>query len=161
MTASLFGVSSPQQLLILENSRGSECHSGSMLLHPLVHLHVFNGRGELYLQRRPQWKDIQPGCWDTAVGGHADRGERVKEALRREVRQELGIEGLVRMYEFHSERGRELVYVCRTVWDGKFCPSEELDGGRFWTPAQIRGGLGQGISTPNFEGGAGMVATWQ
>ena len=49
-----------------------ECHGGSKPLHPVVHLHVFNSRGELYLQRRPQWKDIQPGKWDTAVGGHVD-----------------------------------------------------------------------------------------
>ena len=46
-----------------------ECHSGSRLLHPVVHLHIFNTKGELYLQKRPEWKDIQPGKWDTAVGG--------------------------------------------------------------------------------------------
>ena len=45
-----------------------ECHNGSRLLHPVVHLHVFNSRGEVYLQRRPEWKDIQPGKWDTSVG---------------------------------------------------------------------------------------------
>ena len=49
-----------------------ECHSGSRLLHPVVHLHIFNTKGELYLQKRPEWKDIQPGKWDTAVGGHID-----------------------------------------------------------------------------------------
>ncbi len=27
-----------------------ECHNGSKLLHPVVHLHVFNSKGELYLQ---------------------------------------------------------------------------------------------------------------
>ena len=52
-----------------------ECHGGSMLLHPVVHLHLFNSCGELYLQKRPAWKDIQPGRWDTAVGGHVDWGE--------------------------------------------------------------------------------------
>ena len=36
-----------------------ECHSGSMLLHPVVHLHVFNSKGELYLQKRSLSKDIQ------------------------------------------------------------------------------------------------------
>lgn len=40
-----------------------ECHSGSHLLHPVVHLHVFNSKGEVYLQKRPEWKDIQPGKW--------------------------------------------------------------------------------------------------
>ena len=45
-----------------------ECHNGSKLLHPVVHLHVFNSKGELYLQKRPEWKDIQPGKWDTSVG---------------------------------------------------------------------------------------------
>ena len=48
------------------------CHDGSKLLHPVVHLHVLNPEGEMYLQRRPEWKDIQPGKWATAVGGHVD-----------------------------------------------------------------------------------------
>ena len=51
-----------------------ECHNGSKLLHPVIHLHVFNSKGELYLQKRPEWKDIQPGKWDTSVGGHVDLG---------------------------------------------------------------------------------------
>ena len=49
------------------------CHNGSHLLHPVVHLHVFNSRGEVYLQKRPDWKDIQPGKWDTAVGARCAR----------------------------------------------------------------------------------------
>ena len=68
-----------------------ECHSGSKLLHPVVHLHVFNTQGDIYLQKRPEWKDIQPGKWDTAVGGHIDLGESVEIALKREAREELGI----------------------------------------------------------------------
>ena len=59
-----------------------ECHSGSKLLHPVVHLHVFNAQGDIYLQKRPEWKDIQPGKWDTAVGGHIDLGESVEIAQR-------------------------------------------------------------------------------
>ena len=59
-----------------------ECHSGSKLLHPVVHLHVFNTQGDIYLQKRPEWKDIQPGKWDTAVGGHIDLGESVEIALK-------------------------------------------------------------------------------
>lgn len=77
---------------VVGSATRGECHSGSKLLHPVVHLHVFNSRGEVYLQRRPDWKDIQPGKWDTAVGGHIDYGENPCDALRREVREELGIE---------------------------------------------------------------------
>ena len=133
-----------------------ECHNGSRLLHPVVHLHLFNSQGELYLQKRPEWKDIQPGKWDTAVGGHIDYGETPENALQREVREELGITDFtpqfVDKYVFESARERELVYVNRTTYDGPICPSnEELDGGRFWTLAEIRSAIGQGILTPNFE----------
>ncbi len=136
-------------------SRG-ECHNGSRLLHPVVHLHLFNSKGELYLQRRPLWKDIQPGKWDTAVGGHVDLGESVEMALRREVREELGVTDFtpetVTHYVFDSARERELVFVHRTVYDGPVTPSEELDGGRFWNLDEIRENLGKGLFTPNFEG---------
>lgn len=133
-----------------------ECHNGSMLLHPVVHLHVFNSRGEIYLQRRPDWKDIQPGKWDTAVGGHIDYGETPEEALRREVREELGITHFkpvfIGRYVFESPRERELVYVHSTTYDGEIHPStEELDGGRFWTVQEIADAMGKDILTPNFE----------
>ena len=136
-------------------SRG-ECHNGSKLLHPVVHLHLFNSRGELYLQRRPLWKDIQPGKWYTAVGGHVDLGESVEMALRREVREELGITDftpeVLTHYVFESATERELVFVHRTTYDGPVSPSEELDGGRFWSLDEIRQQLGSGLFTPNFEG---------
>ena len=48
----------------------SICHSGSKLLHPVVHLHITNDRHELFLQKRSMKKDLLPGMWDTAVVGH-------------------------------------------------------------------------------------------
>ena len=133
-----------------------ECHNGSRLLHPVVHLHVFNSRGEVYLQKRPEWKDIQPGKWDTSVGGHMDYGETPEQALTREVREELGITDFAPTfngkYVFDSRRERELVYVYSTTYDGPVSPSaEELDGGRFWTLDEIRAAIGQERLTPNFE----------
>lgn len=119
-----------------------ECHGGSRLLHPVIHLHVFDSRGRLYLQKRPDWKDIQPGKWDTAVGGHVDYGESIEEALRREAREELGLTGFnyepVARYVFESDRERELVNTFRTtVNPATVNPSDELDGGQWWTIEEI------------------------
>lgn len=150
----MFPIVDEQGNIIGAASRG-ECHSGSKLLHPVVHLHVFNSEGELYLQKRPEWKDIQPGKWDTSVGGHVDLGESVEIALKREANEELGITEFtpesMTHYVFESARERELVFVHRTVYDGKVTPSEELDGGRFWRVKEIKENLGKGIFTPNFE----------
>lgn len=150
----LFPIVDEQGNIIDAATRG-ECHSGSKRLHPVVHLHVFNSKGELYLQKRPEWKDIQPGKWDTAVGGHIDLGENVEQALKREVREELGITDFdyeqITSYVFESARERELVYVHKTVYDGSINPSDELDGGRFWSIEEIKANIGKNVFTPNFE----------
>jgi isopentenyldiphosphate isomerase len=150
-----FPIVDEEGTVIGQATRG-ECHSGSHLLHPVVHLHVFNAKGEVYLQKRPEWKDIQPGKWDTAVGGHIDYGETPEDALRREVGEELGITAFtpefVGKYVFESKRESELVYVNRTIYDGPIRPSaEELDGGRFWSMSEICETIGHGVLTPNFE----------
>lgn len=151
------------ELLPLVDSEGNtigcatrgECHDGSKHLHPVVHLHLFNSAGEIYLQQRPLWKDIQPGKWDTAVGGHVDYGETVETALKREVCEELGITyftpRFLMRYHFESECEKELVNVYMAVHDGEVKPTEELDGGRFWSIDEVEEKIGKGVLTPNFE----------
>ena len=140
---------------VMGSATRGECHDGSKLLHPVVHLHLFDSLGRIYLQQRPLWKDIQPGKWDTAVGGHVDFGETIEEALVREVREEVGLTDFepqfLQRYVFESEREKELVHMFRTTYDGEVVPSDELDGGRFWSIEEIRAAIGGGVLTPNFE----------
>jgi isopentenyldiphosphate isomerase len=132
------------------------CHSGSFVLHPVVHLHVLNSAGALYLQKRAENKDVQPGKWDTSVGGHVDYGETTEQALLREVREELGIldfEPIFMLrYKFTSDVESELVYSYYAIYDGEINPDPvEISEGRFWTFSEITEAIGKGIFTPNFE----------
>jgi isopentenyldiphosphate isomerase len=134
----------------------SECHNGSKLLHPVIHLHIFNRKGEWLLQKRSMNKDIQPGKWDTSVGGHVDFGENVETALFREVEEELGIKDFtplfLRSYVFESEIEKEMVYAYKTVYEGPFeWNRDEIDEIRFWTPEDIKRNVGNAVFTPNFE----------
>lgn len=141
-----------------QTTRGVAHNGIDKPLHPVVHLHVFNAAGELFLQHRPAWKDIQPDRWDTAVGGHVDWGEDIATALRREVREEIGLElsseltpEFLTSYVFESARERELVNVFRIVTDASPEPSAELDGGRFFSRDEILQRMGTDFFTPNFE----------
>ncbi|MDL2277604.1 NUDIX domain-containing protein [Parabacteroides sp. OttesenSCG-928-G07] len=133
-----------------------ECHNGSKLLHPVIHLHILNKDNQLYLQKRSLSKDIQPGKWDTAVGGHIDYGETVEQALFREASEELGINGFtpqfIMQYLFESAIEKELVYSFITIYEGTITPDgKELSDGKFWEIEDLQDNIGKQIFTPNFE----------
>ena len=141
---------------IMGKIRRGEAHNGAKILHPVVHLHVFSADGSIYLQKRPIWKDVQQGKWDTAVGGHVCYGEDIETALRREANEELNISNEIYKflghYVFESDVERELIYVYKTAYLGRLYPNEdELDGGRFWSAAEIISNIGKDVFTPNFE----------
>jgi isopentenyl-diphosphate delta-isomerase type 1 len=135
----------------------SVCHdSKSKLLHPVVHLHLFNDKGELFLQKRAMTKDLLPGYWDNSVGGHVSPGENVDEALKRETLEELGLNNFnykfIKKYIWESPRERELVY--SFTGSSEYSPvinKDEIEEGRFWSMEEIRRSLDKNIFTPNFE----------
>jgi isopentenyldiphosphate isomerase/intracellular septation protein A len=134
----------------------SLCHKGDKILHPVVHLHVFNPNGHIYLQKRPMQKLVQPGKWDTAVGGHVSFGETLETALRREAYEEIGLENFsakpLGSYRWDSDIESELVYYFVSYDFQKIrLHSEEVQEGKFWSPSQIERQMGQGIFTANFE----------
>ena len=141
---------------IIGKAPRSMCHKGEKILHPVVHLHVLNPKGHIYLQKRPMDKLVQPGKWDTAVGGHISFGEDLETALRREAFEEIGLEKFsakpLGSYRWDTEIESELVYYFLSFDFQKIrLHSEEVVEGKFWSPSQIERELGKGVFTPNFE----------
>ena len=138
------------------------CHSGEKPLHPVIHIHIIDRMSRIYLQKRSMRKDIQPGKWDTAVGGHVSYGETIFEAVHREAQEELKFTDFnpihLLTYEFESSIEREMVNVFAAVGSYELCPDlDEVDEGRWWELADIDASIGKGVFTPNFESEFEMI----
>ena len=145
-----------EQGAVIGSATRQQCHSGAKLLHPVVHLHVFDNDGRLFLQKRSMAKDIQPGKWDTAVGGHVDYGETVATALLREAEEELSLtmrnpEKLY-TYVFESDVERELVntFRCLASEEEIKVDLDEISEGRFFTIEEVETMISSGQTTTNF-----------
>ena len=142
--------------LVVGQAARADVHGGVKLLHPVVHLHIINRKGELFIQKRSMKKRLFPGLWDTAVGGHVDYGELLEGAIFRESFEELGFRGFnpiyLKTYLWESPREKELVNVFAAVGNFKLAPSnDEVTEGRYWTMDEISASIGKGVFTPNFE----------
>ena len=144
-----------EQGKVIGQATRRSCHAGSMFLHPVVHMHIVNKEGDMLLQQRSLKKKLLPGRWDTAVGGHVAVGEKVEEALKRETREELGIERFrarfLGSYIWETTRERELVFTFLCV--SHVVPhveNEEVTAVRYWTRAEIEDPVNHGCLTPNF-----------
>jgi nucleoside triphosphatase len=68
---------------------------------PTVGALVINAQGKLFLMRSHKWRD----GW-VVPGGHIELGERMVDALRREVREETGLE----IYDIRFLLFQEFIY---------------------------------------------------
>jgi isopentenyldiphosphate isomerase len=127
----------------------STCHGNPDLIQAAVHLYLFDRSGRLYLQKRAAGKDRFPGRWDTSVGGHVAPRESPGQAIRREAREELGIElggtgedggpGRLEPHIYSDEVETEYVTPYRLVYSGSPRPNaEEVEDGAFFELEEIR-----------------------
>jgi len=167
-----------EELLQLVDRRGNpigtaprnECHGNPELIQAVVHLHLFDKTGRMYLQKRAASKDRFPGRWDTSVGGHVAPGETPEEAIRREAREELGIDldgsggigGPERLetYIYCDETETEFVTPFRIMFSESPRPNgEEVEEGAFFELEEIRRRLSERPEefTPHFLSAFGRL----
>ena len=132
------------------------CHGGSKALHPVVHLHIIDRFGRIYLQKRSLTKDFLPGYWDTAVGGHITYGEQAEEALYREAAEELGIQAFnaipIESYIYETDRERELIFVYAMIGHPNLDPDNgEVSEGKWWSVEELESAREKDILTPNLR----------
>ena len=138
------------------HAQRSEIHGNPSLVHKVVHVLVFNKKGELLLQKRSQNKDVAPGKWDTSVGGHVESGEDLLSSCKREMQEELGINDYEPEYLYsyihRNSYESELVSTYRCMYDGEITYNRfEIEDIRFWNMQEIKEALGQRIFSDNFE----------
>lgn len=94
------------------------------LRHRSVYVLVFNSAGQLFIHRRTPTKDVFPGQWDVAAGGVLNAGEDYDDGAKRELREELGVDGvpLRRLFalRYDDERNRVVGMAYSCTWDGPF-----------------------------------------
>ncbi len=103
------------------------------IIHRVIRIFITNSKGELLLQRRASHAMMTgAGKWDQSVGGHVDERENYDEAAYRELKEELGVEGLSlsEVTKYYSE-GEDPPYRKRfnmlytAIYDGKVIPNPE------------------------------------
>jgi 8-oxo-dGTP pyrophosphatase MutT (NUDIX family) len=106
------------------------------LWHRTVAILVQDSAGAVYIHRRSMEKDLFPGLLDLFVGGVVGAGEDYPAAAKREIGEELGIQGVplepLFTTTFESSETRSWIAVFRCVADGPFTlEPEEVEWGDF------------------------------
>lgn len=97
------------------------------IAHRIVRVFLFNSKGEFLLQKRSANVDA-PLKWDQSAAGHVDEGEDYEQAVYRELKEELGVDGvpLTEVARYYVESPAEPHPIKRFnaiyagVYDGEF-----------------------------------------
>lgn len=80
-----------------EIERGQKCGVGEN--RQVIHVCIFNSKGEMLIQQRVPTKKNWANLWDISLGGCTIAGETSKESAHRETLEEIGLD-----YDFSNHR---------------------------------------------------------
>ena len=119
------------------------------IAHRIVRVFLFNTNGDLLIQKRADHLVSLPGRWDHSAAGHVDANEKYLQAAEREMKEEIGVEGveLNERGKYYSEDTEEsdkinkrfnMIYVGK--WDGDVRPNpDEVSEVDWLMPGYIHG----------------------
>lgn len=124
------------------------------LLHRGVAIIVRNPGREIYVHRRTPTKDVFPNMYDMVVGGMVTAGESYEEAARREMAEELGIQGVeptfLLKHRYRGDKNNAWISLYEVVWPGPMRhQEEEISWGAYMTEDEIVARLGRWPFAPD------------
>ena len=133
---------------VIGKATREECKRDKSLIYPVVRLHIFNSKKEIFLQKRTNNTTIQPGMWDAAVAGHVRFGETIEDAVKRESKEELNLEGfqfqLVEKRMFYGKTTTAMMFIFVAIVDQPIQPNpKETSGGDFFNFKSARHKIGE------------------
>jgi len=120
------------------------------LPHRIVHILIFNKKGEMALQFRSKHKSFCPQHWSTPVGGHVQKGEAAEQAALREFQEELGVKKKIEFaykdfYDGDKNVPKKFLITFKTKYDGPFkINPEEVEKIEFFSLKKIMRMIKQG-----------------
>ncbi len=139
---------------VIERKKGF----GQEAYHLIVHVCVFNAKGEMLVQHRAPDKAYMPGRWDVSAGGSAVAGEDSWQAAEREIREELGLEVSLRdvrpHFSINYTNGFDDFYTVEMELNPEELrfPDGEVTEARWCSLEEIRQMLADGRFVPYFAG---------
>jgi 8-oxo-dGTP pyrophosphatase MutT (NUDIX family) len=107
--------------------------------------------GRIYVHRRSPEKDWQPSAHDAAAGGILQSGEEPEEAARRELAEELGVEGVrlrrLLVGRYDDDTTRYVAHVFETTYGGAVT---HADGEVVWGAWMSLDDLGRMLADPGW-----------
>lgn len=136
------------------------------LLHRGVAIIVRNAVGEIYVHRRTETKDVFPGMYDMVVGGMVAAGEAYEETARRELAEELGVQGVEPAFLFKhrylGDRNNAWMSLFEVVWPGSIRhQEEEVSWGAYMTEEEIVAKLDEWAFAPDHLEAFDRYRSWR